>query len=94
MAEVEQISRWLAAGRRHGVQVTAPCKLVLGDGSTLHATALVKVGPAKGIVVDPDWSAIEPHAQRLVAEGFGYSAVTLDSGEDDLSEMLRDWAGG
>lgn len=74
--------------------MTAPCKLFLGDGSTLDATALVKVGPPKGMVVDPDWSVIEPHADRLLAEGFGFSAVTLDNGDDDLSEMLRDWHGG
>lgn len=94
MPETEQISRWLAAGRRHGFKVISPCKLVLGDGSTLNATALVKVGPVKGMVVDPEWSVIEPHADRLIAEGYGFSALTLDGGDDDLSQMLRDWASG
>lgn len=94
MPDAEQISWWLAAGRRHGFEVTAPCKLVLSDGSTLEATALVKVGPPIGMVVDPDWSVIEPHADRLIADGFGYSAVTIDSGDEGFSEMLEDWAGG
>ncbi|HEY8571837.1 hypothetical protein [Phenylobacterium sp.] len=90
---LEQTRRWLAAGRRLGLEVIAPCQLILSNGSKLEATALVKVGPPKGMVVDPAWSVLEPHAHQLVAEGFGYSAVTIGE-DDDLSDLLRDWAPG
>lgn len=89
----DQTNRWLAAGQRLGIEVIAPCQLVLGDGSKLEATALVKIGPPKGMVVDPEWSVLEPHADQLVSEGFGYSAVTIDE-DVDLSDMLRDWSAG
>jgi hypothetical protein len=31
---------------------------------------------------------LKPHANQLVADGFGFSAVTI--GDDDISELLRD----
>ena len=88
-ANSDQISKWRAAGLRDGFDVIAPCKVVLSNGSTLEATALVRIGPPRGMVVDPQWSVLEPHAEQLVADGFSYSAVTID--DDDLGEMLRDW---
>lgn len=87
----DQIGRWRAAGLREGVEVISPFTVTLSNGSTLEATALVKVGPPRGMVVDPEWSVLEPHAEQLVADGFGYSAVTLE--DDDVSELLRDWDG-
>jgi len=87
----DQIGWWRAAGLRDGFEVIAPCKVELSDGSTVEATALVKVGPPRGMVVDPLWSVLEPHAEQLVADGFGFSAVTID--DDDLSDLLRDWGG-
>jgi hypothetical protein len=89
--EAEQVEKWRAAGLRMGFDVISPCKVVLSDGSTVEATALVKVGPPMGMVVDPDWAVLEPHANRLMADGFGFSAVTI--GDVDLSDLLRDWSG-
>lgn len=57
----------------------------------MRATALVDVGPPKGMVVDPQWSVLEPHADQLVADGFGFSAVTI--GDEDLSDLLAEWRG-
>jgi hypothetical protein len=90
--DADQIGKWRAVGLRTVFEVIAPCMVVLSNGSTVEATALVKVGPPKGMVVDPEWSVLEPHAEQLVADGFGFSAVTI--GDDDLGEMLRDWGGG
>lgn len=89
--EGNQSEKWLAAGLRLGFDVIAPCKVVLSDGSILEATALVKVGPPNGIVVDPEWSVLKPYASQLVAEGFGYSAVEIEDG--DISDMLLEWCG-
>ena len=69
----------------------APCKLTLSDGSALQATALVKVGPPNGMVVDPEWSVLEPHAKQLLADGYGFSAVTLEG--DEIGDILADWRG-
>ena len=90
--DADQIRKWRAAGVREGFEVIAPCKVVLSNGSTVEATALVKVGPPGGMVVDPKWSVLEPHAEQFVADGFGFSAVTI--GDDDLSELLMDWRSG
>ena len=90
--DADQIGKWRAAGLRTGFEVISPCKVVLSNGSTVEATALVKVGPPNGMVVDLEWSVLEPHAEQLVADGFGYSAVAID--DDDLNELLRDWGGG
>ena len=87
----DQISRWHAAAKRGGFEVIAPCEIVLSDGAILRATALVMVGAPRGMIVDPEWSAIQPHAERLLADGFGYSVVTID--DDDLSDMIREWQG-
>lgn len=89
----EQTSRWLATGQRLGIEVIAPCRLVLSDGSRLEATALVKVGPPGGMVVDAEWSVLEPHADQLVRDGYGYSAVAIGE-DDDLSDLIQDWAAG
>lgn len=89
---LEQIGRWRAAAERLGLDVVAPFRLTLRNGTLLEATALVRVGPANGIVVDPEWSILAPCADQLTAEGFGYSAVTIGE-EDDLLEMLQEWAG-
>ena len=93
IVNLEQVSCWRAAGVRAGFEVVAPCKVLLSNGSTVEATALLKLGPSRGMVVDPEWSVLEPHAEQLVADGFGYSAVTIDH-DSDLSEMLADWIGG
>jgi hypothetical protein len=87
----DQISAWRDAGLALDIEVIAPCKLALSDGSALEATALVKVGPPNGVVVDPDWDVLQPHADRLVADGYGFSAVTLDGGTEGLVDMLQDW---
>lgn len=88
---LDQISKWRAAAEREGFEVIAPCEVVLSDGSALRATALVKVGPPQGMIVDPEWSALQPYSERLLADGFGYSVVTI--GDEDLSDMIRDWQG-
>lgn len=87
----DQFSRWHAAAKREGFEVIAPCEVVLSDGSILKATALVKVGPPRGMIVDPEWSVLQPHRERLLADGFGYSVVTI--GDEDLSDMIREWRG-
>jgi hypothetical protein len=91
----DQGSLWLAAGSRIGFEVVAPCRVTLNDGRIVQATALVKVGSPNGMVIDPRWSVIEPFADQLVAEGFGYSAIEIGENDDDsdLIDLIRDWDG-
>lgn len=47
------------------------------------------------MVIDPRWSVIEPFADQLGAEGFGYSAIEIGENDDDsdLIDLIRDWDG-
>lgn len=89
--EADQISAWRTVGSHLGIAVTSPCEIALSDGSSLNATALIHVGPVNGMVVDPEWTTLEPHAERLIADGFGYSAVTIDDDLPSVVEMLKEW---
>ena len=88
--DADQIGQWRAAGLRTGIEVVTPCKVLLSNGLTVVATALVMVGPSRGVVVDPKWTVLQPHAEQLVADGFGYSVVTI-SDDEDLGEVLSEW---
>jgi hypothetical protein len=89
--EPDQIDAWRAVGSRFGIEVNAPCEITLSDGSRFNATALVRVGPPNGMVVDPRWATLEPYADRLVSDGFGFSAVAIDGDLASVVEMLKDW---
>jgi acyl dehydratase len=54
-------------------------------------TALVRVGPPNGMVVDPEWANLAPYAERLIADGFGYSAVSINGEPSSMVEVLKDW---
>ena len=88
----DEADAWRYAAAQLEFDVTAPCEIALSNGQTVHAAALVKVGPSLGIVADPSWAQLESHTEALSMDGYGYSAVSL--GEYDRSrmiELLRDW---
>lgn len=90
---MEQIAKWQRVADPFRIKVIAPCEIVLGIGSAFIATALVKVGPPLGMVVDPNWAVLAPHAEAFVEAGYGYSAVTIGD-EDELDacrDILLDW---
>lgn len=91
----DQSRLWLAAGSRIGFEVVAPCTVMLSDGRAVEVAALVKVGSPNGMVVDPAWHVIEPFADQLVTDGFGYSAITISENDDDsdLIDVIHDWNG-
>ena len=88
---LDQVSAWRSVGIAFAIDVIAPCHVELSDGSVVDATALVMVGPPKGMVVDPRWEKLAAHAKQLVADGFGYSAVEIKGEPTGLSDLLRDW---
>ena len=83
---------WLDVGRQLGIEVIAPCRLVLSGVETRFTALLPQFGGAVGMVVDADWSAIAPHASALSAAGYGYSCVAAgDASGAPPTDMLADW---
>lgn len=84
---------WQRTGARLGIEVIAPATVDLAGRSVRFAALLPQFGGPNGMLVDPDWSAIEPHVAALEAAGFSFSCVTIGSDADDASlwDMLRDW---
>lgn len=89
----DQASLWNALACRLGIKVSAPATVHLADKSVTFTALLPQFGGKSGIIVDPDWEVISPHADALLKLGHGFSAVELGSGGDDerFKEMLRDW---
>jgi hypothetical protein len=84
---------WLEIGRRLGIEVVAPAQVELSGVVARFTALLPQFGGAKGMIVDANWSAIEPHAPALVAAGYGFSCVQAgDAMDPDCpTEMLADW---
>lgn len=89
----DQGGEWRAAGSRLGFEVVSPCRLILSSGLVVEATALLKIGPSKGIVVDPNWNVIEPFFKELLADGFFFSSISITGNDADLVDVIRNWKG-
>ena len=91
-----EIAFWRTVSEDLGIEVVAPFHLLMADGSQLTATALVKqFGAKNGMVVDADYAVLEPHTQSLVANSYGYSAISSRDAQlyerTNLIEALADW---
>jgi hypothetical protein len=88
-----EVNCWRALASRLGIEVTAPVTVQVGDESATFAALLPQFGGRKGMIADPDWEAIDPHADALLRLGYGFSAIEIGSDPDDEStkEVLRDW---
>lgn len=87
---------WQRTAKEFGLDIEAPIELTLANGARMKATALVRCfGAAKGMVVDPDYRILEPHTQVLVAEGYGYSAISSVSAHlherANMIDVFADW---
>jgi hypothetical protein len=93
MIDINQVRAWKNVAAELDIRVVAPCDIPLPDGTHLIATAHIQdFGGANGLIADPDWAVLEPYADVLVASGYGFSAVSLDSVNDQwIIEMLADW---
>jgi hypothetical protein len=87
---LDQAQAWRKVAEKLGIDVISPFEFAGDNGVTLSALAVVRsFGAEDGMVVDPDWSVIEPHAK---AEGYGYSAIELGPyNEESIIHVLRDW---
>jgi len=87
---------WKRLASSLNIAVVAPFAFE-SEGRRVEFTALLpQFGAPNGMVVDADWSLIEPRVNALLAAGYGFSCVSLgnEAHDDDLEasvEMLRDW---
>lgn len=89
----DEVDRWRGLASRLGIKVIAPAIIEAGNETASFVALLPQFGGKNGMIADPEWNAIEPHAASLIKLGYGYSAVSLGAETDDESaqEMLRDW---
>ena len=84
---------WLRLAERLKIEVIVPFAIELTSGRAAFTALFPQFGAARGMVVDADWSAIEPHVSALLEAGFSFSCVGTDGEGDDKSarEMFSDW---
>src|SRR5215813_92972 len=92
---ISEIDSWRSIAATLGVKVISPVDLTM-DGTRLTFTALLpQFGFAGGMIIDPDWSVIEPHTDALLRAGYGYSCISIGGrtpkSVDYVQDMLRDW---
>jgi hypothetical protein len=78
------------------IEVVAPFDVVLSDGAQLRVGALVKnFGPPRGMLVAFDYDTLKPHVQKIIEDGYGYSAQlgnsTAGYNRTTMLDILRDW---
>ena len=75
-----------------GVTVVVPYEISLNGRSIIFSALIPHFGSQNGMVVDPDWSVIQPHAHSLNAAGFGYSCMSIQKfTAEGLRHVLKDW---
>jgi hypothetical protein len=92
-----EIQFWKQAAIDLGIDIVAPFELTFPDGTRMVANALVKnFGAALGMVADDDWTTIGPHAETLIALGYGFSCVSIGPAKNYKRAstlcMLADWS--
>jgi hypothetical protein len=88
-----QSEHWRALGDRLGIQVMAAATVTVADQSVTFTVLLRQIGGPKGIVIDPDWQLIEPYADALTDQGYGFSCCEYgDSDDESHKEVLREWS--
>ena len=88
-----QSERWKQLAETLTIQVIAPFVVDLNGNNVMFTALLPQFGSELGMVVDPDWSIIEPHAEALLRSGYGFSAIELDDLDiqDEMHQTLYDW---
>jgi hypothetical protein len=83
---------WRSIAEALGVQAISPFDLTIDGARVIFTALLPQFGGSAGMIVDPDWSIIEPHANALIREGYGYSCISIaGSLPPDMQGVLADW---
>lgn len=90
----DEVECWRGLASQLGFKIVAPATVVVGDERVTFTALLPQFGGEQGMIADPDWEKISPHADALLRLGFGYSVVEVGchtAEADSAREMLRDW---
>ena len=88
---------WLKASQDLGLRIQAPFRLVMRTGVTVAARLhLSDFGAVNGMLIFTNYSDLRPHAEEVVAAGYGYSTLSEPSQGEHYDrarfvEMLQDW---
>ena len=84
---------WQQLGKDLGIEVVSPFAFQSGQAFVEFTALLPQFGARRGMVVDGDWDVLEPYADALRAEGYGFSCCEGGEydGADPPLDMLRDW---
>ena len=88
---------WIALGKAHSLDVSAPFSLQLPDGTELCCDVLLRgYGAANGMLLMTDFSKIRACADQLIEQGYGFSCLSEPSNgrlgnSKGLAELLEDW---
>jgi hypothetical protein len=88
---------WREAAADLGLEIVAPCRLVMPDKSTLEFHVLLKnFGYENGILLGDDYENARPYKEHLLSTGYAYSffgpyadSETYD--RESVMETLADW---
>ncbi len=78
---------------RFDIEIIAPFDIKI-EGEEYIFDCLIKGAREKtGMIIDKDWSKIEPLAQILLEIGYGFSCFDIFDNEDieSFQEVLEDW---
>jgi hypothetical protein len=90
---IDQVKAWNEVAQDLGIQIDAPCEIQLPDGTRIKATAHIKqFGAENGMIVDPVFAVLRPYTKALLANGYGFSAMSLGVNREDLVDVFVDWS--
>jgi hypothetical protein len=92
----QEVEFWKAVAEDLGIDIVAPFEVTFSDGNRLCVNAVVKdFGPPHGMLIAFDYNALKPYVQRVIENGYGYSAQLGNSAagynRSAMIEILKDW---
>lgn len=83
--------------KRYNLVIDSPFTIQIGGETFEFEYRIHGYGARHGMIIDKDWSKIEPVAEKLGWRGFGFSCFDLnverrvDGDVDSFQEVLDDW---
>jgi hypothetical protein len=92
----QEVVFWKMVSEDLRIDIVAPFDVVLSDGAQLRVAALVKnFGPPRGMLVAFAYDTPKPYVQKIIEDGYGYSAQLGNSPEGynraTMLDILKDW---
>ena len=75
----------------YNLDVESPFLLVV-NGEKYKFDCLIRgFGAKNGMIIDRDWSAIEPASEELIQLDYGFSCFDVRGGVENMKLVLKDW---